>query len=119
MATVHLIHGFVGAGKRTYARELERNLGAVRFTHDEWMVRLHGPAVPQELFGEYAQPATELICDIAERLLELDRDVILDLGFWTRASRDEAWARARAGGADVRLCHVECPEKVMKQRTLS
>lgn len=119
MATVHLIHGFVGAGKTTYARRLERELGAVRFTHDEWMVRLYGPAPPEERFAEYADRVTELIWKVTDRLIELDRDVILDFGFWTRASRDEARARARVAGAEVRLYHVQCPEEVMRQRTLA
>ena len=42
MATAHLIHGFLGAGKTTFARELEQNIPAIRFSHDEWMTRLYG-----------------------------------------------------------------------------
>jgi len=40
MPTAHLIHGYLGAGKTTFARQLERNIPAIRFSHDEWMVRL-------------------------------------------------------------------------------
>lgn len=39
MATAHLIHGYIGAGKTTFARRLETELPAVRFTHDEGMAR--------------------------------------------------------------------------------
>ena len=34
MATLHLIHGFVGAGKTTFSRTLEAEISAIRFTFD-------------------------------------------------------------------------------------
>jgi predicted kinase len=49
MPAAHLIHGFLGAGKTTFARELERNIPAIRFSHDEWMVRLYGIDPPISL----------------------------------------------------------------------
>lgn len=42
MATAHLIHGFLGVGKTTFARQLEERLPAIRFSHDEWMARRYG-----------------------------------------------------------------------------
>src|SRR2546421_108333 len=53
MATVHLIHGFLGSGKTTFARQLEESLPAIRFTHDEWMSRIYGEDPPVERFAEY------------------------------------------------------------------
>ncbi len=38
-ATAHLLHGFTGAGKTTFARQLEAETGAVRFCQDEWVHR--------------------------------------------------------------------------------
>lgn len=35
-----LIHGFLGAGKTTFAKRLEEEEKALRFTHDEWMSQL-------------------------------------------------------------------------------
>ena len=48
MPTAHLIHGYLGAGKTTFARQLERDIPAIRFSHDEWMVRLYGDDPPIE-----------------------------------------------------------------------
>jgi predicted kinase len=31
MPTAHLIHGYLGAGKTTFARQLERDIPAIRF----------------------------------------------------------------------------------------
>ena len=36
--TVYVLCGFIGAGKTTFARELEARTGAVRITKDEWLV---------------------------------------------------------------------------------
>ena len=41
-AEIHLIHGFMGFGKTTLAKQLEISLPAVRFTHDEIMLARHG-----------------------------------------------------------------------------
>jgi predicted kinase len=48
-----VLHGFLGTGKTTLAKRLERDLRAVRFTHDEWMSALYGSDPPAEQFSEY------------------------------------------------------------------
>jgi predicted kinase len=110
MATAHLIHGYLGAGKTTFARRLERDLPAVRFSHDEWMARLFGEDSPAELFQARRQRIWELMAVQWARCLELGLDVVLDLGFWTRAERDAVRAQVAAIGADCRLYQLACPE---------
>lgn len=41
--TLHLIHGYLGAGKTTFARKLEIDTKALRFTLDEWIVQTVRP----------------------------------------------------------------------------
>ena len=36
--TIHMMFGFIGSGKSTFARKLESELRAARFSPDEWMV---------------------------------------------------------------------------------
>ena len=43
-AEIHLIHGFMGFGKTTLAKQLEKSLPAIRFTHDEIMLNRYGRA---------------------------------------------------------------------------
>jgi predicted kinase len=116
MAVLHMIYGFVGAGKTTFAKGLEHSLPAVRFTHDEWMNKLYGENPPLEYFADYHNRVHDLIWIYATRLLELKQDVILDAGFWSRVSRDEARAKAKALGATYKLYFLEEPEEVLKER---
>jgi len=116
--TTHLLHGFIGSGKTTFARKLERERGAVRLSHDEWMVRLHGWNPPEEHFGVYRAQVENLIWNEATRELGAGTDVILDIGFWTRASRDEALNRVRSIGAVAKFYEISCPQQIMRARAL-
>jgi predicted kinase len=118
MATAHLIHGFISAGKTTFARKLELQTEGVRFTPDEWIVRLYGVAPPEEDFKDCLANVTRRIWPRALQLLQADIDVVLDFGFWSRVSRDEARQRVRDAGAEVKLYSIECPLDVMRRRTM-
>src|SRR5688572_8578404 len=48
VATAHLIHGFVGAGKTTFAKRLAAETGAIRLSMDEWYLRLYTGGEPTE-----------------------------------------------------------------------
>jgi predicted kinase len=111
MATAHLIHGYIGAGKTSFARELEARLPAVRFTHDEWMAALHGRDPPAELFPELHRRVSALIEQQWTRCLALGLDVVLDIAFWSRVQRDAARGLVASLGARHRLYHLACPEE--------
>lgn len=112
----HLMHGFVGAGKTTFARKLEAETGAVRFTHDEWMHRLYGENPPADCFFNLYDRVDGMIWDYASRLLALGQSVILDSGFWTREVRDAARRRVVESGAIPRLYFIDTPEPIMRER---
>ncbi|WP_414624103.1 AAA family ATPase [Calothrix sp. CCY 0018] len=116
MTNLHLIYGFAGAGKTTFARKLETEISAIRFTHDESMVKLYGNNPDEEKFPDYYERISDLIWNLTMQLLRLDRDVILDFGFWSRKSRDEARCKAKIANAQVKLYFVTCSEVVMRKR---
>jgi predicted kinase len=95
----HIIIGFIGSGKTTFARRLERETGAVRFTKDEWMVRLFGNAPPKDKFAEYDGRMTSLAREMALNCLRAGASVIIDEGFWEREQRDKIRQRVRMVGA--------------------
>lgn len=109
MPTAHLICGFIGSGKTTFACELEEDIHAVRFTHDEWMVKHYGHNPPADKFQEYYKRISDLIWAEALDVLAQGQDVILDFGFWKRADRDEA--RLKLKGYECQLYLVVCDEE--------
>lgn len=118
MPTIHLIHGFLGSGKTTFAKSLEQDTGAVRFSPDEWMVRLHGTNPAADKFREHEERIAELIWDMAALFLKRGHDVIMDMGFWNRPHRDYAREFARENKAEVKLYALTCQEDTMRRRVL-
>ena len=52
---IHLLAGLNGAGKTTHARHLAAALPAVRFSLDEWMLRLYELSFDDELYPSGAE----------------------------------------------------------------
>jgi predicted kinase len=116
MPVVHLIHGFLGAGKTTFSLRLAQETGALRFSPDECMTRLHGDDPPAALFNDYLAAILAQLTTEWTRAVQDGRDVILDYGFWTRAERDATRKAATALGATARLYALDCPEPTARQR---
>ena len=119
MPTVHLLHGLPGVGKTTFARQLEARHRAMRFTHDEWMTALFGHNPPAGNFADYHQRILALMWQQTTRLVNLGTDVILDHGFWTRTSRNEARDRVRELGGEPKLYRILCADDIAEARVLS
>lgn len=112
MAVLHMICGLPGAGKSTRALALERETGALRFTPDEWLMRITADAR-----DEAARAAVEALqWELARALLARGVDVILENGFWSRAEREAYRAGALAAGARVRLHYMDAGIDELKRR---
>lgn len=114
----HIIIGFIGSGKTTFARKLEKETGAVRFTKDEWMVRVFGNTPPKDKFEEYDNKMASLATDMALKCLKAGISVIIDEGFWVKEQRDEIREKVKNVGAIPKLYYLEVPLEIMKARTL-
>lgn len=111
-----LLHGFLGAGKTTLAKRLEREQKAVRFTHDEWMSRLYGDDPPIEHFQEYARRVSEVMERAWTRCLELGKHVVLDFGFWSRSERTHVRTLVSRHGGEAVLYRLNCPDEIAWKR---
>jgi predicted kinase len=116
MATAHLLFGYLGTGKTTFAKRLEVEHKAVRFTPDEWMARLFGDDPPEESFPKKAKAILELLEPLWTRCLSLGLDVVLDYGFWTRKERDEVRAVVARVGASACLYRLDCAGDEARRR---
>lgn len=103
-ARLHLLYGLVGSGKSTLARDLSETSPAVRFTLDEWMLRLYPHlGLEDAAYGESAAEVRDLIWSVGSQVLCNGVDVVLDWNSWSVARRHWAVGRARSVGAQVVL----------------
>lgn len=114
--TLHLLSGIPGCGKTRFAASLAARGRCVALSHDEWIVGLLGPQPGSDDFQRFAASIHDLLWRHAEKIVRAGSDVVLDFGFWTRAERDAARARAQAMGAQTRFYAFECtPEEAWRR----
>jgi predicted kinase len=117
VATAHLIYGYIGAGKSTFAARLERELPAIRFSTDEWIARLYSEDEADIAdFGVLVDRVEAVMAPVWTQCLRHGIDVVLDQGFWAREKRDRVRSLAAGSGADVRLTHVVCADELAWKR---
>lgn len=111
-----LLCGKTGSGKSTYAAKLESERRAVRLSLDELMLPLFGSELPRPVFEQRLATCKEYLATVAERLLALGVDVVLDWGFWSRAERLAVRQRFGAAGARSELLYFDVPDTEILER---
>lgn len=112
-AQLILVVGCTGAGKSTYARTLADQLGALRFSIDEWMVALFWADSPQPI--EFAWTMERVnrceaqIFAMAQQAAARGVPAVLDLGFTTKAHRDKFRELGKAAGFSVAVHFIDVP----------
>jgi predicted kinase len=116
VATLHLMCGLPCSGKTTAARAIEAEQAALRLTPDEWIQQLYGDDVSGDALDGARDPVERVLWQLAERVLVLGVDVILDFGFWSRAEREAFRLRAAEFGARSELHFMDVPEEELLRR---
>lgn len=120
MPKAYLITGGTGAGKTTYARQLADDLGALRFSIDDWMTTLFWMDSPEPISHAWAMERIGRVeaqmWDAAQQALSRGLDVIFDLGFSTSDHRQKFYDLAKTAGYDAALHWVDIPAEIRWQR---
>ena len=117
MPTIHLIHGFIGFGKTTIAKQLEKELPAIRFTHDELMIKTYGRN-PEDFSQERFNIIDKIIKEKTFKEIKKGNNVILDYGLWEKETRANYYHWAKEITPDVIFHAVQCDIELAKQRVL-
>jgi len=116
----YVICGFIGAGKTTFARKLEKETNAIRITKDEWLIKIFGNKITSDKnFEEYDKNIIDLTRNFAFKILASGGDVIIDEGFWAKSQRDDMKKKISEMGAKPILYYVEYPTEKMRERVVS
>jgi len=120
MPTIHMICGPVGVGKTTYAAKLAADIGAVRFSIDDWISELFFPDRPMPLTYDWAVERAKRcearILVVSRDVLALGTDVIWDLGFMESTQRRRILDDVGNWPCAVRLHALEAPTDIRRER---
>jgi|SRR5919108_4044766 predicted kinase len=111
-ARLIIVCGLPGSGKTSHSKQLQAQLGAIRFAPDEWM-----GALSLDLYDERQREKIEALqWQFGQQLLALGLTVIIEWGTWGRSERDALRLRARELGAAVELHYLYAPVDVLFER---
>jgi len=119
MARLILVSGPSGAGKTTYSQSLSKEVEAVLFSIDPWMQTLFSKdmtSLDYEWMIERVNRCYEQIWQVSKQILALNGNVILDLGFTTKAQREVFSDRAKEMNLNSELHYLDVPTNIRKQR---
>ena len=118
MPVLHLMVGLPCSGKTTFAKTLEKQEQALRFTPDEWQLKLFN----QRVYDEHSdhdimkRKLEKFIWTVAADALKLGVNVILDFGFWTKVERDDFRLRAKQLGVGFKIHFMDVPKDELLAR---
>lgn len=119
MARVIIVTGPTGVGKTTYSLSLSKDIGAVRFSIDPWMQALFSKDMTSLDYSwmiERVNRCYVQIWQVCEQILQLNGNVVLDLGFTTREQRARFSELAKAVGVQAEVHYLNAPTEARKQR---
>ena len=112
MPTLYLLMGLPGSGKTTIGKRLERECPALLLSPDVWMARIVGDGYD----AERRRAVQQLQLELADKVLRLGRDVVLEFGFFRHAERNEARQLASTAGAEAQLIFLDPPFEELVNR---
>ncbi|OAB42424.1 AAA family ATPase [Paenibacillus glacialis] len=115
MAIIYMLCGKVGSGKSTYAKTLKELHRAMVLSCDDLMLSLF-----DEHLGDQHQrihrKSIAYLYQLAEELVSIDVNVVLDFGFWSKEDRLEVRQYFLDKGISTELHYINTPAIQTKQQ---
>ena len=122
MCRATIVCGPTGAGKTTHSIVLCDETNAIRFSIDPWMQTLFAKDMGTLDFAwmmERVERCQDQIWSVGEQVLARGGNVVLDLGFTTRAQRRVFVERATLAGVPADIHYLDAPSEVRRRRVAS
>lgn len=114
--TIYLMCGFLGAGKTTYSKKLAQNTGAYHLNPDEICMQKYTPEEYENNWEVCFAQTLEYLWQEIAAYIKQNKDVIFDVGFWTKSSREQAVNKIKQLGGKPIIYYIYAPDYVLKQR---
>ncbi|WP_394252652.1 AAA family ATPase [Vibrio profundi] len=119
MTRLILVCGPTGAGKTTYSMAVCKEIDAVKFSIDPWMQTLFAKDMASLDFSwmmERVNRCYDQIWEVSEQILSLGGNVVLDLGFTTKAQRDIFVEKASALNIKAEIHYLDAATETRRRR---
>jgi len=118
MSKVYIMHGFIGSGKTSFAKRLEEETGAKRFTPDKVIAERYGTDLSMQEIRESNLKVKAEIWNDVKSLIKSNQDIILDYGLWKKEQRVSLINEVKQLGAEPIMYEIICDKSLMKTRAL-
>ncbi len=115
-STIYLICGFLGAGKTTYSRKLAKDTGAIHLNPDDVCMQKYSPEEYETNWEDCFTQTLDFLWQEISAYIKQNKDIIFDVGFWTKSSRDEAVSKIKQMGGNPIIHYIYAPDAILKQR---
>lgn len=116
---LYIIQGLVGSGKTTFAKKLSDETGATHLNPDEWVTSIYTKA---EYTADWNKCFDEALIRLWNKTIELlndNKSVVFDMGFWYKKDRNFARVIAKECGAEFKHYYLVVPDKILKERIVN
>ncbi len=115
MTKVILICGKICCGKTTYAEKLCAENNAILLSIDEITLALFGQHCGDK-HDEYVERTEKYLLNKSLELIQMDINVVLDWGFWTKAERLAVKEFYESRGIEYEFHYIDVSDEIWKYR---
>lgn len=118
MSNVIMMCGVCGSGKKTYAKQKEKE-GYIRLSIDEEMWNTYGQRgidYPENQYDILSEEIELVLRKRMEQLIKNGKNVVIDFSFWNKENRELYRNIIKNAGGTVKLVYMKASKEVLRKR---